>query len=90
MDPCVVILIGFNDLPVCLGVSQTAAQPGPGCTKTICGGPFVSVDDEGVCAGYAHPYGGHAGCLDHDEGACVITAGEFWYKRTCTGDFLAA
>lgn len=53
----------------------------------VCGGPFVSTD-EGVCAGYANPYGGEAVCVRDDE-VCVITAGEFWYNEECVPTVLA-
>lgn len=73
--------------PLVLNGTATAAPPGPGGCDPYpgCHGVFVSRDG-GVCAGYVYPYRGIiAGCLDDDEGVCVISGGEFWYARHCTG-----
>lgn len=85
-DQCVGVHWGFNTDWVCVPgqVSLGAAGPDP-CGAVGCGAPILVVNEDGACAGYGSRYGGTAGCLDYDEGVCVITAGEFWYKRECTG-----
>lgn len=69
-------------------VPIASAAP-PGCGPYGCGGPTVHVGSDGVCAGFASAHGGTAVCVDRDEGVCVISAGEFWYNRDCTGHVLA-